>query len=294
MTRPRIGTVFIPNLPPSRLREFSEAAEAAGLDDLWVWEDCFKEAGVSTATAMLAWTSHLRVGIGLLPVPLRNVALTAMEVATIAGLFPGRFAPAIGHGVQGWMGQVGARAESPLTLLREYADALTRLLQGETVTVAGRYVTLDAVTLDWPPEVVPPVLVGGEGPKTLLLAATSGAGTVLTSALTEEQILASIATVREASGGDETEGAAHEIVAHLMITRGPDADGLLAAELSEWPNAKKSAGIAAREPAEVASAIDRLAAAGATTVLLHGVGAEPDPLGLVSWIGREVGPLVAA
>lgn len=288
MTRPRIGAVFIPDLPPSQLRDFSEAAEAAGLDDLWVWEDCFKEAGISSATAMLGWTSRVRVGIGLLPAPLRNVALTAMEIATIAGLYPGRFAPAIGHGVQSWMGQVGARVESPLTLLREYADALQRLLAGETVTVAGRYVTLDEVTLDWPPASVPPVLIGGEGPKTLLLAATSGAGTVFTSALTEEQILASIATVREAAGPP------HEIVAHLMITRGDRAAELLAAELSGWPTAKESAGIAAREPRDVAAAIDRLAAAGATTVLLHGVGAEPDPIGLVEWIGRDVAPLVSA
>jgi len=264
VTRPRIGTVFIPNLPPSLLREFSETADAAGLDDLWVWEDCFKEAGVSAATAMLAWTSRLRVGIGLLPVPLRNVALTAMEIATVAGLFPGRFAPAIGHGVQDWMGQVGARAESPLTLLGEYAGALQRLLAGETVTVAGRYVVLDDVTLDWPPETVPPVLIGGEGPKTLRLAATSGAGTVLTSALTEEQMLTSIATVREAAGDH-----AHEIVAHLVVTRD-------------------------REPGDVAALVDRLAAAGATTVLLHGVGAEPDPIGLVDWFGREVAPLVSA
>ena len=40
-----------------------------------------------------------------------------MEIATIERLFPGRFVPAIGHGVQRWMGQVGARVESPLTLL---------------------------------------------------------------------------------------------------------------------------------------------------------------------------------
>ena len=49
----------------------------------------------------------VRVGIGLLPVPLRNLALAAMEIATLARLFPDRFVPAIGHGVLDWMGQVG-------------------------------------------------------------------------------------------------------------------------------------------------------------------------------------------
>ena len=44
------------------------------------------------------------------------------------------------------MGQVGARAASPLGLLREYIVALRRLLAGETVTITGRYVRLTG----WP------------------------------------------------------------------------------------------------------------------------------------------------
>src|SRR3712207_6924974 len=47
------------------------------------------------------------------PVPLRNVALTAMELATLGRLFPGRIRGGVGHGVQEWMAQVGARVESP-------------------------------------------------------------------------------------------------------------------------------------------------------------------------------------
>jgi alkanesulfonate monooxygenase SsuD/methylene tetrahydromethanopterin reductase-like flavin-dependent oxidoreductase (luciferase family) len=40
------------------------------------------------------------VGIGLLPVPLRNVAITAMEAATLHRLFPNRLLLGVGHGVQ--------------------------------------------------------------------------------------------------------------------------------------------------------------------------------------------------
>ncbi len=73
-----------------------------------------------------------------MPAPLRNVALTAMEVATLARIFPGRVIAGVGHGVQEWMAQVGGRVASPLTLLEEYAVALRRLLHGERVTVTGR------------------------------------------------------------------------------------------------------------------------------------------------------------
>src|SRR5258707_14859155 len=142
---PRVGIVFRPQLPPERLREFVASAEAAGLDDVWLWEDCFLEGGLTSAAAALAWSSSVRVGLGLMPAPLRNPALAAMEIATLARLFPGRFAPAAGHGVLSWMAQVGARAASPMTLLREWVSAVRALLRGETVSVTGDYVNLDKV-----------------------------------------------------------------------------------------------------------------------------------------------------
>lgn len=166
-----LGAVFRPQLPPEKLRDVVRVADAAGLEELWLWEDCFLESGIATASAALAWSERLRVGIGLLPVPLRNVAVTAMETATLDRLFPGRFTLAVGHGVQDWMGQVGARAESPVTLLREYLDALRALLRGERVTTDGRYVKLDDVALDWPPPTAPEVLAGVTGPRSLRLAA---------------------------------------------------------------------------------------------------------------------------
>src|SRR6266540_5106080 len=153
-----LGVVFRPQFAPERLRGVARAADESGLEQLWLWEDCFGESGISAAAAALAWTERVRVSIGLLPVPLRNVALTAMEVATLARLFPDRVEVGVGHGVQAWMGQVGARAASPLTLLREHLTALRALLAGERVTAEGRYVRLDGVALDWPPERPPPLL----------------------------------------------------------------------------------------------------------------------------------------
>ena len=109
-----LGAIALPQLPPERLRGLVEDADAAGLEELWLWEDCFLTGGVAAASAALAWSRRLRVGVGLLPVPLRNVALTAMELATLHRLFPGRAIIGVGHGVQDLMGQVGARVPSPL------------------------------------------------------------------------------------------------------------------------------------------------------------------------------------
>ena len=64
--------------------EVAGATEAAGIEQLWLWKTASSSPASPAAAAILSHTSTLRVGIGLLPVPLRNVALTAMELATIA------------------------------------------------------------------------------------------------------------------------------------------------------------------------------------------------------------------
>src|SRR4051812_1162611 len=176
---PVTGVVFRPQSPPEDLRAVVEYADAAGLEELWLWEDCFLEGGLSTAAVALAWSTRLRIGIGLLPVPLRNPAVAAMEIATLARLFPDRLVVALGHGVQEWMVQVGAAVDSPMTLLREHTTAVRSLLAGERVTVDGRYVRLDGGALDRPPPTPPRLLVGARGPRTMSLAGEISDGVLL-------------------------------------------------------------------------------------------------------------------
>lgn len=176
------GAACVPQVPPELIPAVARAAEAAGLDEMWVWEDCFWASGTSGVVAALAATERITVGVSLLPVPLRNVALTAMEITTLHRMFPGRVRICVGHGAQEWMAQVGARAESPMTLLREYLIALKALLRGETVTTEGRYVNLDQVTLNRTATPVPAVYLGAVGRKTLLLAGELADGVVLDNA----------------------------------------------------------------------------------------------------------------
>lgn len=119
------------------------------------------------------------VGIGILPAAVRNVAFAAMEVATLAQLFPGRLVVGLGHGMPGWMRAAGAWPASPLTLLREHAVALRDLLHGRAAVAGGTYVRLDGVVLEEVPEVVPPVLLGVRGPRSLELAGRVADGILL-------------------------------------------------------------------------------------------------------------------
>jgi 5,10-methylenetetrahydromethanopterin reductase len=264
---PRVGVVFRPELPTEQLRGFLASAEAAGLDDVWLWEDCFKQGGLTAAAIALADTSSLRIGLGLMPAPLRNPALAAMEVATLARLFPGRFVPAAGHGVLPWMAQVGARAASPMTLLREWVTAVRSLLAGETMTVSGTYVTLTGVALDWPPAAAPPLLVGARGPKTLALAGELADGLVLDAGITPDRVRQAVATAAARR--------AHEVVVYVLCGAAPGSTERIAAELPESPE-PFSTRAAVGSPAEVAGTVRAFGRAGATTVVLQPTVDDPD------------------
>jgi alkanesulfonate monooxygenase SsuD/methylene tetrahydromethanopterin reductase-like flavin-dependent oxidoreductase (luciferase family) len=212
-----------------------------------------------------------------MPVPLRNPALAAMEVATLARLFPGRFVPAAGHGVLAWMRQVGAAAASPVTLLREWVTAARSLLHGQAVTVSGEYVRLTDVALDWPPATVPPLLVGARGPKTLALAGELADGLVLDAGITPDGVRQAVAAAAAARP--------HEVVVYLLCGAGPGASERIGAELSASTRPVSDAAVAVGSPADVARVIGSFAGAGATTVVLQPTGDDPDVAATVRLAG---------
>lgn len=285
-TSPRLGLVFPPSLPPESVRPVATSTEAAGLDDFWLSEDCFKESAVAGAVVALAATERMRVGIGLLPVPLRSVAQAAMEFATIDRLFPGRFVGGVGHGVQAWMGQAGVRAEAPLTLLREYATALRRLLDGEEVSVSGRYVNLNEVALAYPPLAPPPLLIGAAGPRSLAAAGELGTGTLLSLGLSVAEVKESTATTLATAAGG------HEVVSCLVVATGADAQARVDAELGSYgiPGGPEQGAVG--DARAIADRMLELAAAGVTTISVQPCADEPDAAAFARFLGEEVRPLL--
>lgn len=176
---PDVGIMFRCQHPPEVLPGYARRVEAAGFDELWVVEDCFFAGGVASAAVALAGTGRIKVGLGIVPAVVRNAAFAAMEFSALARLYPGRFLLGMGHGVSGWMRQVGAFPRSQLGALEENVAAVRALLRGETVSVDGDYVRLDGVKLDHPPREAPPVSAGVRGPKSLALSGRVADGTVL-------------------------------------------------------------------------------------------------------------------
>ncbi|MEU4697218.1 LLM class flavin-dependent oxidoreductase [Nonomuraea dietziae] len=260
----RLGVMFDRDLPPERLVPFARALDSK-VDDLWVVEDLGWTGGLTSAATALAVTSRLRVGLGIAPAPLRNPMLLAMEFANLARLFPARFVGGVGHGVQDWMRQVGAASPSPLTLLEETITSVRALLRGETVTGSR----LDGVRLVHPPAVVPPVVAGVKGARSLALSGRVAQGTILPEGFGPGSISPMLEQI--------SPSGEHELIVftHLCVGDTTDLEGQRAGA-AEFLSVDPSEVFAAEgTSAQAAEAVKALWAAGADTVVLRPVGDDP-------------------
>jgi alkanesulfonate monooxygenase SsuD/methylene tetrahydromethanopterin reductase-like flavin-dependent oxidoreductase (luciferase family) len=268
----------------------ARAADQAGLDELWLWEDCFLAGGLTSAAVALASTQQLTIGVGVVPVPLRNVALTAMEIATLSRAFPGRLRLGVGHGVQDWMAQVGAKPASPMTLLREYVTTLRALLDGRRVTVEGTYVRLDNVQLDWPPVEEVELLCAAMGPKTLRLSGELASGTVITGGTTPQTLRDAVQHI-EAGRALRSDPSPHSVVAYVQCATGVDAKIHALEEVQRWGFDTDEDVAVYGDPTQIADAASRWVDAGADTIVFQ-PGADVDIRDFVAIVGAQVQPLM--
>jgi alkanesulfonate monooxygenase SsuD/methylene tetrahydromethanopterin reductase-like flavin-dependent oxidoreductase (luciferase family) len=275
----RIGVLFDRERSPEDLADFARAVEALGADDLWVVEDLGWAGSIASAAVALAVTERIRVGIGIVPAPLRNPALLAMEFGALARMFPHRLVAGVGHGVGEWMHQVGAATPHQLALLEETITAVRALLRGETVTLRGTVVRLDAVRLVHPPAVPPPVVAGVVRPRSLRVSGRVADGTVIAEGHGPEALARARDTIAEALPSGFS---AHELILFTFL----GADGrseAAAAELRSMVAGQADwLGVAPDDVFTVAGSADEAAGtvrslwdAGAHTVVLRPVGEDP-------------------
>jgi 5,10-methylenetetrahydromethanopterin reductase len=77
------------------------------------------------------------------------------------------------------MRQIGARPPNRLATLREVVSTTRSLLSGETVSVAGVQVLLEAVALDVPPAQPPQIFIGTTGVQGITIASQLDVGLLL-------------------------------------------------------------------------------------------------------------------
>lgn len=285
-----IGAMLRREVRPRDLQDHARAV-AASFDELWIVEDLPYAGGISQATAVLEATAGLGGGVGpvighgIAPAPFRNPAALAMEWAALAEMYPGRVAFGIGHGVPSWMAQIGERVDSPMTLLEETIDAVQRLLAGERLRVAGRYVSLDGVELMFPPTSPPTVSAGVMGPKSLELSGRIAGGTVLPEGRSPDDIRAARAII------DRGRSAGHVTAAHRLTV----FTGFYCGDLTELgpppPDVPSGWDAVAETPAACASKLQLVFDAGADSVVLVPFGDDMEQQ--LRLAGTDIVPLLA-
>jgi alkanesulfonate monooxygenase SsuD/methylene tetrahydromethanopterin reductase-like flavin-dependent oxidoreductase (luciferase family) len=173
-----IGVFILGDVAPNRIVELSRQVEASGFSELWFAEDYFMLSGFSSAAMALQATESIKVGVGAVSAVVRHPAVTAMEAATLAGAFPGRFTLAMGHGVPAWTRQMKLYPKSVLTAMRESVTSVKRLLAGETMSGEGEYFGFENVTLTHPAPTLQ-VLTAVVGPKSIDLTAEISDGMLI-------------------------------------------------------------------------------------------------------------------
>lgn len=155
--------------------------ESLGLDHVWLTEHHFVDDGYSPAllplaTAIAARTTRVRIGTFVLLLPLHDTVRIAEDVATADLVSRGRIDLGLGLGYR--VAEFEGMGRSPRERGARFAEQLPllrRLLDGETVTMDGRFHQLREARI-MPPAVQQPLplWVGARGDKALDRAARLG------------------------------------------------------------------------------------------------------------------------
>lgn len=175
---PRLAIMLPVTASGPELLTLAGSAAQAGIQELWVAEDLGLHGGVALVSTLLTAIPTVRIGLGIAPAAARHPAFLAMQAATLAQLYPGRLLLGIGHGMPGWMRQLGLWSRTPVARLEATLVAVRRLLDGEQVDLDRAGVLLDRVGLATAPVDVP-LYAGVRGPQSLAACAPHVAGIVL-------------------------------------------------------------------------------------------------------------------
>jgi len=110
------------------------AAEEHGLDGVWYAEHICAHDAVVPATVYLRETQRLEVILMGLSTAGRHPGLTAMELASLAEIAPGRVRAAIGTGVPEMIAKLGRAIDKPVSSTVALHRALTTALAGGDLT----------------------------------------------------------------------------------------------------------------------------------------------------------------
>src|SRR5437762_13162022 len=180
-----VGPTETPDV--SAILRYAERAEALGFESLWAWdhvilgvEPAFPSLdAVGILTAIAARTTRIKLGTGVMVLPLRNPTVAAKALGTLDVVSKGRLILGV---AAGWYARecdaVGVPFKQRGRLFERNLEILTRLWTEDRVTFQADEFNLREAVMR--PRTVqrprPPILIGGYVDAVLKRAATKGDG----------------------------------------------------------------------------------------------------------------------
>jgi probable F420-dependent oxidoreductase len=198
----RIGVSLGPAGTPDQFATAVDLLEQAGVDSLWLPEMVYSplvEPFTGLAFA-LSRTQRLKAGTGISVLPGRHPVLVAKQLASLAGLAPGRVLPVFGL----LPAQPAERALFPVpdrqraAVFDESLVLLRLLLTSERVSFDGTFFTVSEATVGTPPAKPLDIWLGGSAPAGLRRVGRLADGW-LGSLLTPAEAAAGVEVIKDAA-----------------------------------------------------------------------------------------------
>ena len=219
----RIGISLGPAAVPAVFADAVDRVEALGVDSLWLSEMVFGSlvepfAGMAYA---LSRTSRLKAGTGVAVLPGRHPVLVAKQLASLAGLAPGRVLPVFGlqpaRAAERGLFEVPAGRRA--AVFEESLRLIRLLLKQEEVSFRGEFFTVDGAYIGPLPAKPLDIWLGGSAPGALSRVGRLADGW-LGSLLTPQEARAARETIQAAAWAAAREVEADHFGISLAVAPG--------------------------------------------------------------------------
>lgn len=203
--------------PAADIAEQARAAEAGGVDTLWIATHLFLRDPVALGATALAATRHLKVALMAVSPYAMHPVHAAMGAATLDELYPGRVVLCLGVGAPGDLDAAGIERPRPLATLREAIAICRALFAGNAIDQRGDIFTVTQRRLVNAPCDIP-IVLAASGPKMLELAGSDADGVIISGATSAPFVESCLDRVNGATNGRAGKNAG-------IVYTGIDDDG---------------------------------------------------------------------
>jgi 5,10-methylenetetrahydromethanopterin reductase len=202
----KIGVAFDGFVTTGEAISLAKRAVDAGANSLWVAEHLGYREAITTCMAFAVSAP----GPALVPTAvspyLWHPTPTAMALATLDEMAPGRVAVALGVGNPLFLQESGQKLDKPVRVMREYVAAMRKLWTTEPTHMEGEFIKLAGARLAFRPNPIP-IYVAAMGPDMLKVTGRIADGIVLSAGLSTDSVKSSLARCAEGAAQENRDPA---------------------------------------------------------------------------------------